>query len=247
MQTQGYYHSKLSFGTVDGPGIRFVLFLGGCQLGCSFCHNPDTWARGNQTITVDEVLREVEEYRQFYEASGGGLTVSGGEPLLQPAFTAELFRQCQAAGIHTALDTCGFAPKENILQVLPHADRVLFSLKGSTDATYQQLTKARSMKSILENLQLIAARKPVTIRYVLIPGYTDGPECLASLIRIMHSLPSSTDIEVLPYHTLGLVKWQKLGWEYPLAGVPEPTKEQVKVFREQLLQAGLRLGKTEES
>ena len=103
------------------------------------------------------------------------------------------------------------------------------------------------MKSILENLQLIAARKPVTIRYVLIPGYTDGPECLASLIRIMHSLPSSTDIEVLPYHTLGLVKWQKLGWEYPLAGVPEPTKEQVKVFREQLLQAGLRLGKTEES
>lgn len=243
---QGYYHSKLSFGTVDGPGIRFVLFLTGCQLGCSFCHNPDTWARGEQLITVAEVLREVEEYRQFYEASGGGITVSGGEPLLQPAFTAELFRQCQSAGIHTALDTCGFVPKENILQVLPYADRVLFSLKGSTDAAYQQLTKARSMKLILENLQLIAERKPVTVRYVFIPDYTDGPECLAALIRIMNGLPATAEVEILPYHTLGRGKWKELGWEYLLDGVPEPAPEQLQAFRQQLQQAGIRLAATEQ-
>ena len=100
---QGYYHSKLSFGTVDGPGIRYVLFLAGCQLGCAFCHNPDTWARGEQQITADEVLTEMEDYRNFYESSGGGLTVSGGEPLLQPEFLSELLAKAKAAGIITTI------------------------------------------------------------------------------------------------------------------------------------------------
>ena len=241
---QGYYHSKLSFGTVDGPGIRYVLFLAGCRMGCAFCHNPDTWARGEQRITVDEVLREMEGYRNFYESSGGGLTVSGGEPLLQPEFLAELLAGAKAAGFATAIDTCGLAAKEAIMQVLPQVDRVLFSLKGCSEASYQALTKGR-FSTIRENLVLIAKRKPVTLRYVLIPGYTTGKDSLAELIRLVRSLPETVEVEVLPYHTMGIAKWEALGWDYPLKDVLEPTKEEVTAFRQALSQAGIKLAATE--
>ena len=241
---KGYYHSKLSFGTVDGPGIRYVLFLAGCRMGCAFCHNPDTWAKGEQTITAAEVLQEMEEYRNFYESSGGGLTVSGGEPLLQPDFLAELLAGARQAGFQTAIDTCGLAAKEAIMQVLPHVDRVLFSLKGSTEASYQVLTKAKLSK-VRENLLLIAHRKPITLRYVLIPGYTTGKESLAALIRLMRSLSGDIELEVLPYHTMGIAKWEALGWDYPLKDVPEPTKDEITDFRKSLRQAGIKLAATE--
>lgn len=241
---KGYYHSKLSFGTMDGPGIRYVLFLAGCQMGCAFCHNPDTWGRGEQQITAEEVLREMEDYRNFYESSGGGLTVSGGEPLMQPEFLAELLGQAQKAGFHTAIDTCGLATKEAIMQVLPHVDRVLFSLKGCSEASYQSLTKAK-FSAIRENLLLMARRKPVTLRYVLIPGYTAGKDSLAELIRLVRSLPETVEVEVLPYHTMGIAKWEELGWDYPLKGVPEPTKEEVNAFRQALRQADINLAATE--
>ena len=242
---QGYYHSKLTCGTVDGPGMRYVLFLAGCRLGCAFCHNPDTWAQGEQTITAAEVLQEAEEYRLFYENSGGGLTVTGGEPLLQPEFVAGLFAEAQARGLDTALDTCGLASKETIMQVLSHTDRVLFSLKGSTDASYQALTNIKSIQPILHNLKIVAERRPVTVRYVLIPGYTDGRESLASLIRIMKGLPTAAEVEVLPYHTMGIAKWEKLQWDYPLQGIPAATKAQTETFRQALRQAGIKLANTE--
>lgn len=241
----GYYHSRLSFGTVDGPGIRYVLFVTKCQLGCRFCHNPDTWEQGSQQIDSAEIVREVLDYRGFYEPSGGGITVSGGEPLLQPDFVADVLARCQVEGIDTALDTCGFAPKENILRVLPHVDRVLFSLKGASDASYSTLTRARSMQPVLSNLRLIAARKLVTLRYVLIPGYTDDAANLAGVIKLARELPEA-DIEVLPYHTMGISKWEKLGWEYELTDTREPTKAEVQAFRERLIKAGCRLAVTEE-
>lgn len=241
---KGYYHSKLSFGTVDGPGIRYVLFLAGCRMGCAFCHNPDTWAKGEQTITAAEVLQEMEEYRNFYESSGGGLTVSGGEPLMQPEFLAALLAVAKQKGFHTAIDTCGLASKEAIMQVLPYVDRVLFSLKGSTEVSYQALTKAK-LSVVRENLLLISRRKPVTLRYVLIPGYTAGKESLAELIRLVHSLSGDIEVEVLPYHTMGIAKWEALGWDYPLKDVPEPTKEELTDFRNSLRQAGVKLAATE--
>ena len=241
---KGYYHSKLSFGTVDGPGIRYVLFLAGCRMGCAFCHNPDTWAKGEQVITAAEVLQEMEEYRNFYESSGGGLTVSGGEPLMQPEFLAALLAVAKQKGFHTAIDTCGLASKEAIMQVLPYVDRVLFSLKGSTEVSYQALTKAK-LSVVRENLLLISRRKPVTLRYVLIPGYTAGKESLAELIRLVHSLSGDIEVEVLPYHTMGIAKWEALGWDYPLKDVPEPTKEELTDFRNSLRQAGINLAATE--
>ena len=213
-------------------------------MGCAFCHNPDTWVKGEQTITAAEVLQEMEEYRNFYESSGGGLTVSGGEPLLQPDFLAELLAGAGQAGFQTAIDTCGLASKEAIMQVLPHVDRVLFSLKGSTEASYQALTKAK-LSVIRENLLLIARRKPVTLRYVLIPGYTAEKESLSALIRLVHSLPETVEVEILPYHTMGIAKWEALGWDYPLNGVPEPTKEKQTEFRNSLRRAGIKLAATE--
>ena len=241
---KGYYHSKLSFGTVDGPGIRYVLFLAGCRMGCAFCHNPDTWAKGKQVITAAEVLQEMEEYRNFYESSGGGLTVSGGEPLMQPEFLAALLAVAKQKGFHTAIDTCGLASKEAIMQVLPYVDKVLFSLKGSTEVSYQALTKAK-LSVVQDNLLLISRRKPVTLRYVLIPGYTAGKESLAELIRLVHSLSGDIEVEVLPYHTMGIAKWEALGWDYPLKDVPEPTKEELTDFRNSLRQAGVKLAATE--
>ena len=213
-------------------------------MGCVFCHNPDTWAKGEQTITAAEVLQEMEEYRNFYESSGGGLTVSGGEPLMQPEFLAALLAVAKQKGFHTAIDTCGLASKEAIMQVLPYVDRVLFSLKGSTEVSYQALTKAK-LSVVRENLLLISRRKPVTLRYVLIPGYTAGKESLAELIRLVHSLSGDIEVEVLPYHTMGIAKWEALGWDYPLKDVPEPTKEELTDFRNSLRQAGINLAATE--
>ena len=213
-------------------------------MGCAFCHNPDTWEKGEQTITVAEVLQEMEEYRNFYESSGGGLTVSGGEPLMQPEFLAELLATAKQRDFHTAIDTCGLASKEAIMQVLPYVDRVLFSLKGSTEVSYQVLTKAK-LSVVRENLLLIGRRKPVTLRYVLIPGYTAGKESLAELIRLVHSLSGDIEVEVLPYHTMGITKWEALGRDYPLKNVPEPTKEEITDFRNSLRQAGINLAATE--
>ena len=213
-------------------------------MGCAFCHNPDTWAKGEQVITAAEVLQEMEEYRNFYESSGGGLTVSGGEPLMQPEFLAALLAVAKQKGFHTAIDTCGLASKEAIMQVLPYVDRVLFSLKGSTEVSYQALTKAK-LSVVRENLLLISRRKPVTLRYVLIPGYTAGKESLAELIRLVHRLSGDIEVEVLPYHTMGIAKWEALGWDYPLKDVPEPTKEELTDFRNSLRQAGINLAATE--
>ena len=224
----GYWHSRETFGTVDGPGIRYVLFLAGCQLGCSFCHNPDTWERGTQTITAGEVVREVLGYRQFYQPDGG-ITISGGEPLLQPHFVAAVFALCRAQGLHTVLDTSGAAPRSHLLQVLPNLDHVLFSLKGATAASYRALTKGE-LAPIKENLLLLAQRKRLTVRYVLIPGLTDDALNLHALAALLQKLPPQVDVEVLPYHTLGVSKWQDLGWTYQLAAVPAATIGQTAAF-----------------
>ena len=167
----GYWHSRETFGTVDGPGIRYVLFLSGCPLGCAFCDNPDTWGRGEKTITADAVVKEVLDYAEFYRPDGG-ITISGGEPLQQPDFVAEVFARCHEHDIHTAIDTSGWAPRENIAKILHDTDHVLFSLKGATPQSYAKLTKG-DFTTIRENLSLLAERKRTTIRYVLIPGLTD--------------------------------------------------------------------------
>jgi pyruvate formate lyase activating enzyme len=236
----GYYHSKETFGTVDGKGIRYVLFLAGCSLGCAFCHNPDSWARGDKTITVEEVMADVEQYRSFYESSGGGITVSGGEPLLQPAFVAALFAACHKAKIHTTVDTAGFYRQEALDAVLAHTDHVLFSLKAVDTKIHQYLTKADN-KEILENLQYIAKRKPISLRYVVVPGINDTEKEISALATLLKKIGGEVKVELLGYHTMGVYKWKELGMEYKLSDLKPASKEDVQKVRVALENAGIEM------
>ncbi len=239
---KGYYHSKETFGTVDGEGIRYVLFLAGCGLGCAFCHNPDTWSRGEKTIDSERVLEEVNEYRGFYETSGGGITLSGGEPLLQPEFTAEVFRICREDGISTTLDTAGYCTVEALQQVLPYTGRVLFSLKAVLPELHHRLTRADSNVQILENLRLAAAARPLTLRYVVLPGLTDTEPALEALQQQIFSLEAvDLQVELLPYHTMGVYKWQELGMQYTLGNIKEPGSKELETAKKKLRDAGIRL------
>ncbi|MDF2570020.1 MAG: pyruvate formate-lyase activating enzyme [Sporomusa sp.] len=223
-QQSGYYHSIETFGTVDGQGIRYVLFLAGCSLGCKFCHNPDTWVRGEKTITIEAVMADIKKYRRYYEASGGGITISGGEPLLQPDFVAEVFKQCREKKVHTTLDTAGNCPEESLDRVLPYTDAVLFSIKAVDPVKHRWLTGADNSR-ILDNLKKVSAVLPVVLRYVVIPGITNGREDIDALAEMIKSLPGQVAVELLPYHTFGRKKWAQLGKTYLLEGVPDATPQ----------------------
>ena len=231
---QGYYHSIERFGTVDGEGIRYVLFLSGCQLRCRFCHNPDTWLQGSQAISTEEVITDILRYRHFYQASGGGITLSGGEPLLQPQFVAELLAACQSHGIHTTIDTAGYYDQQNITTVLPYTNAALFSIKATDPKKHQWLAGFDNQK-ILENLHYMTKHIPVTLRYVIIPGITNLPEDIEGLINLIHSLPKPIPVELLGYHTYGKQKWQDLKMNYTLDNVPEATPQDLAVVASTLM------------
>ncbi|SDF43201.1 pyruvate formate lyase activating enzyme [Sporolituus thermophilus DSM 23256] len=236
----GLCHSCEPCGTVDGQGIRYVLFLAGCALRCKFCHNPDTWQPTGRPVTLDAVLSDLARYEAFYRFSGGGVTVSGGEPLLQAEFVAALFRACRRQGIHTTLDTAGFASPEKMAMVLPYTDAVLFSIKAALADKHVWLT-GRSPGPIGENLRTAVGCAPVTVRYVVIPGLTDTAADFAALADLLHGLPRPVSVELLPYHTLGRAKWEGLGRRYPLAGVPAARREQMLAARAALTAQGIRV------
>ena len=231
---KGYFHSVETFGTVDGPGIRYVLFLSGCNLKCKFCHNADTWETGTQTITVSEVLADIKRYKNYYEKSGGGLTVSGGEPLLQADFVEALFKACRAENIHTLIDTAGFCPPSALEKVLPYTDQIQFSLKAVDADRHKRLTGVANDR-ILANLRLAAVAKiPLVIRYVVIPGITDTPNDIEKLAALLLNLPTKAQVELLAYHTMGVKKWKALGKPYELSGVPPAAPKCVEAVKEHL-------------
>ncbi|MDU2064496.1 MAG: pyruvate formate-lyase-activating protein [Sporomusaceae bacterium] len=236
---EGYYHSIETFGTVDGPGIRYVLFLSGCPLGCRFCHNPDTWRQGTKRISVDEVIADVQRYRAFYGGQGA-ITVSGGEPLLQSAFVAKLFRSCRSANIHTLLDTSGYGETAQFAEVLSVTDYLQLSLKGATARRYAELTN-QDIGLVAANLRYaLSATIPVVVRYVVIPGVTDTQEDAAALASLLTAMPRLPAIELLAYHQLGRQKWEKLGWDYSLTA-PAATSEDVRRFGAALEKLDLKL------
>jgi len=235
---KGYYHSIEHFGTVDGQGIRYVLFLAGCQLRCRFCHNPDTWQRGQQTISTEEVLADLLHYRHFYDPSGGGITLSGGEPLLQSTFATELLSACHAHHIHTTIDTAGYYNQENITPILPYTDAVLFSIKA-VDPEKHRWIAGFDNTQIISNLRYITEHIPTTLRYVILPGLTDLPEDLQALSGLIHSLPKPVSVELLPYHTYGRKKWQDLKMDYTLDHIPEATPQDIKVAADLLRSQGI--------
>lgn len=238
----GRIHSIETMGTVDGPGIRFVVFVQGCPMRCAYCHNPDTWAvNAGTTVSVERIIQEFESNRQFYR--NGGITVSGGEPLLQPEFLAALFAQMHArprGRVHTCLDTCGYAFNPANLErfdaVLSETDLVLLDIKHADPTRHRELT-GRDMDTILAFGDELARRNIQTvIRHVIVPGYTDSVEECEQLGRRIAPWHNVVGLEMLPYHTMGVVKYEQLGIPYRLDGVPAMDKARIPELRTAVLQ-----------
>lgn len=235
LSNPGLIHSTESFGSVDGPGIRFVVFLQGCPMRCRFCHNPDTWQREHahaKWMTADDLIKKALRFRPYW-GENGGLTVSGGEPLLQLDFLIELFQKAKTAGIHIALDTSGqpFTRTEPFFsrfqKLLTYTDLVLLDLKQMDTSAHRSLTGCDNA-NILDLSRLLSDRNiPMWIRHVLVPGVTDREEDLRAMDAWISSLATVEKVEVLPYHTLGVYKWQELGIPYTLNDVTPPSREEV--------------------
>lgn len=240
MTVTGRIHSIETFGTVDGPGIRYVVFFQGCPLKCQYCHNRDTWdPRGGREVTVDELVDDIRQYEGFYRSSGGGVTASGGEPALQAAFVGELFRRCRREDLHTALDTSGCVGLQRISPLLEATDLVLLDIKHIDPAKHRELTGVSNEKTLALARRLSEMGIPVWVRHVLIPGITSDPRDLARLGEFLAGLNNLQKVEILPYHTLGAYKWEQLGLEYPLEGIQPPSPEKVAQARQVLAGFGL--------
>ncbi|MFI6335739.1 pyruvate formate-lyase-activating protein [Streptomyces sp. NPDC050535] len=238
--TTGRIHSwDLSTG-VDGPGTRFVLFVSGCSLRCLYCANPDTWhLRDGREATVDEVMAEIEKYRDFITTAGGGVTITGGEPLLQPAFTGAILRRCKEAGLHTAVDTSGVLGARATDELLADTDLVLLDIKSFDIRTYRELTGGELAPTLGFATRLDRLGIPVWIRYVLVPGWTDDLQAVAGLARFVAGLGNVGRVDVLPFHKLGAAKYEALGIPFPLRDNPAPEPALTERVREQFREQGL--------
>jgi len=233
---KGRIHSFESFGTLDGPGIRFVVFMQGCPLRCIYCHNRDTWdTRGGMEYTVEEVMEKIKKYVEYMRSSGGGVTFTGGEPTLQHRFVTAVFKACKEMGIHTALDTSGFVEVEEVKDLLEVTDLVLLDIKHAVEEKHLKLTGVSNEKIRRFTLYLSEKCIPVWIRYVLVPGYTDSEEDLHYAADFIADLKNVEKVEVLPYHSMGAYKWDKLDKDYILKNIPSPGDAQVEAAKEILL------------
>ena len=240
---EGFIHSTESFGTVDGPGVRFVIFLQGCPMRCKYCHNPDTWKpQTGQKRSAQSLIRDFQRNAAYY--AKGGITVTGGEALMQIDFLLELFSLAKEQSIHTCLDTSGVtyrpgpsAYNEKLDRLMELTDLVLLDIKHMDPESHRELT-GHDNAGILAFARYLAEKKvPVWIRHVVVPGITDDPVQLARLGAFMARLPNVTSLDVLPYHVLGVPKYQELGIPYPLEGVEAATQEQAKKARQIILAA----------
>ncbi len=239
MTIKGNIHSIETCGTVDGPGIRFVIFMQGCPLRCQYCHNPDTWQTDtNKLMTVDEIMQKYDGVKEFVQS--GGITVTGGEPLLQIDFVTELFKVAKAHGIHTALDTSGiiFNPEntENINNLLKYTDLVLLDIKHIDDEEHKKLTGA-SNKNILAFAQYLSEKQiPVWIRHVVVKDITLNEKYLKELGKFLATLNNIKALDILPYHNMAIPKYESLGINYPLKNTPPTSKEEAINARNIILQ-----------
>jgi pyruvate formate lyase activating enzyme len=241
VSTTGSLHSfDISTG-VDGPGTRFVAFLAGCPLRCLYCHSPDTWyRRSGRPTTAGDLLGEIRRYERFIKVAGGGVTVSGGEPLQQPAFTREVLARCHDLGLHTALDTSGFLGDRADDALLGATDLVLLDIKSGGPAAYRTVTRTGRLAPTVRFAHRLAERGvPIWVRFVLVPGLTDAPDNVDAVAEIAAAVPTVERVEVLPFHRLGAPKYAALGLPFPLAGTPAPDAELVDRVRRQFRDHGL--------
>ncbi len=236
-----------TFGSVDGPGVRFVVFLKGCRMRCKYCHNPETWFGDGEFYTPEELFEKAWKYRAYWgkDMKNGGVTVSGGEPLLQMDFLIEFFRLLKENGVHTAIDTSGqnFEKSKEYLEkfdkLLEFTDLVLLDLKMFDSKAHKELTGIDNRNIFEMAMYLSSKGVPMWIRHVLVPGITDSEENLRNLSDFIASLKTVEKTEVLPYHTLGVSKWENLGLEYPLKGISAPDKDEIEKARKILIYRGV--------
>ena len=235
-EVRGNVHSIETFSAIDGPGIRMMIFLQGCYLRCKFCSNPDTWKIEKNTNTSSkEIAEKITRIYPYLRNNSSGVTCSGGEPLLQSEFVSAIFQEAKSMNLTTCLDTAGQAPVRNQLQVLPHTDLVLVCIKHMNIEKYKELTGVYPYLVFKFLDTLVKMEKPFYIRYVLVPGYTDGDDDLDELVKLTKSVgPTCKGIELLPYHTLGLNKWVSMNLKYPLEGIKPCTKEHINDVCERL-------------
>lgn len=242
MAVIGRIHSVESFGTVDGPGIRFIAFMQGCLMRCQYCHNRDTWdLDGGKEVQVDELMSQIISYRPFLDASNGGVTASGGEAILQAEFVAELFKACKNEGVHTCLDTNGFVRKYTpvIDELLDHTDLVLLDIKHMDDEKHIELTKVSNHRT-LQFAEYLAKRNQATwIRYVVVGGFTDDEASALQLAEFIKPMKNIEKVELLPYHELGKHKWEAMGENYQLDGASPPSRETMEKIKAVFVQQGI--------
>lgn len=227
-------HSWELVTAVDGPGTRMTMFMSGCPLRCQYCHNPDTMEMKVGTLErIEDVVKRVKRYKPVFKASGGGLTISGGEPLFQIAFARRLLKEVHDAGIHTTIDTSGYLGARLRDEDLDNIDLVLLDVKSGDEETYKKVTRRELQPTIDFGDRLNAIGKPVWIRFVVVPGLTDSPENVANVARIVSRWKSNIErIEVLPFHNMGADKWHELGYPYTLEDTKPPKPEDVEEIRE---------------
>ena len=239
---KGRIHSIETFGTVDGPGIRYILFMQGCPLRCKYCHNRDTWdTKGGKEYTTDEIITQALKYSSYMKFSGGGITASGGESTLQPEFLTELFTKAKKNNIHTCLDTSGFVDINTVNPILDNTDLVLLDLKHMVEEKSKDLTGVGIEKSLKLAKHLDERNIPVWIRHVLVPGVTDDIENLEKLGEFVSTLKNVDRFEILPYHTMGVHKWENMGFDYQLKNIEDATSEDVAKAAEIIEKFGVKV------
>lgn len=231
---RGKIHSIETMGLVDGHGIRVVVFFQGCALRCKFCHNPDTWTTdGGKEYTPEDLVKKIERFKTYFASSGGGVTFSGGEPLRQPEFLLKVLKLCKQKGINTCIDTAGYGFGD-YNEILEYTDLVLFDIKHFTKEGYKNIT----LMEIDESLKFLEAMKEnhtkMWIRHVVVPGLTDDEEHLRKLKEFVDRIPNVEKVELLPYHMLGVNKYESLGIKYPLEGVKAMDKELAKKYQKEI-------------
>ena len=233
-ETIGYINKLESFGAVDGPGVRYLIFLSGCRMRCAFCHNPETWNEGEgEQYTADELLKKALRFKPYWK-NGGGITVSGGEPLLQIDFLLDLFKKAKAAGVNTCIDTAGepFTHEEPFYtkwkELMSLTDTVLLDIKNIDPDAHKELTGVDNANILQMAKEISDMGIPIWIRHVLVPGGSDNDDYLHRTREFIDALSSVEKVEVLPYHTLGVPKYQELGISYRLEGVESPTQDRIE-------------------
>lgn len=238
----GFVHSWELVTSVDGPGTRLSVFLSGCALHCQYCHNPDTWRlRSGKRRTIEQLMTRIRRYAPVFNATGGGVTITGGEPLLQAAFVERIFRECRQQGIHTALDTSGYLEQRASDALLINTDLVLLDVKSGNPEIYRHVTGVSLAPTLKFGRRLSALGVNIWIRYVLVPGLTDGFDNVARVADYAASLETVERVEVLPFHQMGRDKWAELGREYALKDTIPPDAALMDRVRQQFLERGLKV------